>query len=171
MTYTQIAILAVAAAVIIDLFVFRTRLVQRRAFWVSYAIIFFFQLRQRHVHWIRDRSIRRSGDHRIDVTDDEPPPSLVTGEWRSAVEDLLFGFSLILLSLSLWVLFGRRGIADTHRGPTDVAPKRGRVVPVCSMTCICAPINRADSRVRGVDPVHVTGSVSPASAHGSPPGR
>jgi hypothetical protein len=29
------------------------------------------------------------------------------------VEDLLFGFSLILLSLSLWVLFGRRGIART----------------------------------------------------------
>ena len=44
MTYTQIAVLAVAAAVIIDLFVFRTRLVRRRAFWVSYAIIFFFQL-------------------------------------------------------------------------------------------------------------------------------
>ena len=44
MTYTQIAIFAVAAAVIIDLFVFRTRLVRRRAFWVSYAIIFFFQL-------------------------------------------------------------------------------------------------------------------------------
>ena len=43
MTYTQIALCAVAAAVLLDL-ALRTRLVTRRVFWVSYAIILFFQL-------------------------------------------------------------------------------------------------------------------------------
>ena len=35
------------------------------------------------------------------------------------VEDLLFGFSLILLSLSLWVFWGRRGL---DRTPTSGPP-------------------------------------------------
>ena len=34
------------------------------------------------------------------------------------VEDLLFGFALVLLSLSLWVFWGRRGIDRTPKaGP------------------------------------------------------
>ncbi len=44
MTYTQLAVAAVIGAVLIDLFVLRTRLVRRRVFWVSYAIMFSFQL-------------------------------------------------------------------------------------------------------------------------------
>ena len=44
MTYTELAILGVIVALTIDLWVLRTRLVRRRAFWTAYAIIFFFQL-------------------------------------------------------------------------------------------------------------------------------
>ncbi len=115
MTYTQIAILAVAAAVIIDLFVFRTRLVRRRAFWVSYAIIFFFQLITNGM-FTGFGIVQYDGAAIIESTSPttEPPPFLGDGRVAFApVEDLLFGFSLILLSLSLWVLFGRRGIART----------------------------------------------------------
>ena len=44
MTYTQIGLLAVGLAVVIDLLILRTRLLRRRAFWTAYAIIVFFQL-------------------------------------------------------------------------------------------------------------------------------
>ena len=43
-TYTQLAVLGVGAGVVIDLAVLRTRILARKAFWVSYAIIVFFQL-------------------------------------------------------------------------------------------------------------------------------
>ena len=44
MTYTQLGCLAVILAVLIDMFLLRTKLVTRKVFWVSYAIIVFFQL-------------------------------------------------------------------------------------------------------------------------------
>ncbi|MCX6424751.1 MAG: lycopene cyclase domain-containing protein, partial [Actinobacteria bacterium] len=44
MTYTQIGVLAVILTVALDLFLLRTHLVTRKVFWVSYAIIVFFQL-------------------------------------------------------------------------------------------------------------------------------
>ena len=44
MSYSALALLGVGAAVVLDLFVLRTRLLTRRIFWVSYAIIVFFQL-------------------------------------------------------------------------------------------------------------------------------
>jgi len=44
MTYTELAIAAVLVTVVLDLVVFRTRLVRSRAFWVSYAIMLAFQL-------------------------------------------------------------------------------------------------------------------------------
>ena len=43
MTYTQIAVMAVAIALVLDVGL-RTRLITRKVFWVSYAIILFFQL-------------------------------------------------------------------------------------------------------------------------------
>jgi len=43
-----------------------------------------------------------------------PPPFLGDGRIAFApVEDLLFGFSLVLLSLTLWVWWGRRGVQRT----------------------------------------------------------
>ena len=44
MTYTGIALAVVALTLVLDLAVLRTRLVLRRAFWTSYAIILVFQL-------------------------------------------------------------------------------------------------------------------------------
>jgi hypothetical protein len=45
---------------------------------------------------------------------DGPPPFIGDGRLAFApVEDLLFGFSLVLLSLSLWILWGRRGVDCT----------------------------------------------------------
>jgi len=58
MTYTQIGLVAVLAAVLLDLYVFRTCLVTRKIFWVSYAIIYFLPIHYKwNVHRISDRQI------------------------------------------------------------------------------------------------------------------
>jgi hypothetical protein len=89
--------------------------VRRRAFWVSYAIIFFFQLITNGM-FTGFGIVQYDGAAIIGSTSPTSGPPPFIGDGRVAfapVEDLLFGFSLILLSLSLWVLFGRRGIART----------------------------------------------------------
>ena len=119
MTYTQIALMAVTFAVALD-FGLRTRLVTRRVFWVSYAIIVFFQLLSNGV-------LTGSGtvhyDGAVIIGNDSPegvrPPFI--GEGRIAfapVEDLLFGFAMILWSQVLWIYVGRRGVQREPRsGP------------------------------------------------------
>ena len=101
MTYTAAALLGVAAAAVIDLWVLRTRLLTRAVFWATYPIIITFQLLSNGI--LTGRGI---------VLYD---PAAIIG-WRIAyapVEDLVFGFALILLSLSTWVWLGRRGIDRT----------------------------------------------------------
>ena len=115
MTYTQIAVLSVLIVVVLDLFVLRTRMVTRKAFWVSYAIIVFFQLITNGM-FTGFGIVKYDGDAIIGSSSPatEPPPMFGDGRIAFApVEDLLFGFSLVLLSISLWVLYGRWGIART----------------------------------------------------------
>ena len=98
MSYTIAALLGVAVAVLVDLFVLRTRLVRRRAFWTAYAIVLFFQL-------VVNGLLTGLRVVRYD-------PGRIIG-WRLAfapVEDLLFGFALVTLTLSTWVWLGRRGV-------------------------------------------------------------
>ncbi len=115
MTYTELGILAVVIVVIADLFVFRTRLVTRKIFWVSYAIIVFFQFITNGM-FTGFQIVKYDGDAIVGSTSpvDSAPPFLVDGRIAFApAEDLLFGFSLVLLSLILWVFWGRRGIDRT----------------------------------------------------------
>ena len=115
MTYTQLAVTGVVTVVLLDLFVFRTRLVTRKAFWVAYAIIFFFQLITNGM-FTGFGIVKYDGDAIVGSTSPAQgaPPFFGDGRISFApFEDLLFGFSLILLSLSLWVMFGRWGIART----------------------------------------------------------
>jgi lycopene cyclase domain-containing protein len=96
LSYTITAIVAVLLSLLIDSSVTKIRLVTRRAFWVSYAIILPFQLLTNW--WLTSRNIvmYRSG--------------AITGLRIAAapVEDLLFGFSLLLGVLTLWVKAGKR---------------------------------------------------------------
>ena len=126
MTYTQLAFSAVTIVVLLDLLVFRTRLVTRKAFWVSYAIIFFFQLITNGM-FTGFGIVKYDGDAIVGSTspDSGAPPFIGDGRIAFApFEDLLFGFSLILLSLSLWVMFGRWGIARTPAAGPPVWRKR-----------------------------------------------
>jgi lycopene cyclase domain-containing protein len=101
MTYTAAALLGVLGALVVDLAVLRTRLVTRAVFWATYPIIITFQLLSNGILTGR----------RIVVYD----PAAILG-WRlvhAPVEDLLFGFAMVLLTLSVWVWLGRRGVQRT----------------------------------------------------------
>src|SRR5256885_1805425 len=97
MGYTAAAGLGVAGALVLDLLVLRTRLVGTVAFWATYPIIFGFQLLSNGV-------LTRLGVVRY-------RPSAIIGVRLAyaPVEDLAFGFALVLTSLSMWVWLGRRG--------------------------------------------------------------
>lgn len=115
MSYTAIGVMAVVIAVLLDLYAFKTRLITRKIFWVSYAIIVFFQLITNGM-FTGFQIVKYDGNAIIGSTSpaDAPPPFIGDGRLAFApVEDLLFGFSLVLLSLTLWVFWGRRGIDRT----------------------------------------------------------
>jgi len=98
MTYTQLAITAVALVILFDLYGIKTKLVTRKAYWTSYAIILFFQLISNW--WLTSRGI---------LTYDE---DVIIG-WRIAsapAEDIFFGFAMVTLTMSLWIFWGRRGV-------------------------------------------------------------
>lgn len=98
MTHTEASLLGVLATVVLDLWVLRTRLLTRRAYWVAYAIVLFFQLLTNE--WLTSRGV-------FDYDDDA-----ILG-WRvghAPVEDFLFGFALVTCSMAWWVWWGRRGV-------------------------------------------------------------
>ena len=112
MTYTQLGLLAVALTLTIDLLVLRTRLITRKVFWVAYLIIVGFQLLTNGA-LTGFRIVRYSGEAIIGSTtpSDQAPPFLGDGRlFFAPVEDLMFGFALVLLTLSVWIWLGRRGV-------------------------------------------------------------
>ena len=123
MTYTQLAVLGVVVVVLLDLVVVRTRLLRRRVFWTAYAIIAFFQLVTNGI-LTGLRIVRYDGAAIVGSTTpaDAPPPFLGDGRIAYApLEDLLFGFALVVLTLVLWVALGRRGVQRTpYAGPPRV---------------------------------------------------
>jgi lycopene cyclase domain-containing protein len=100
-TYTVAALLGVAGALAVDLGLLRTRLVTRAVFWATYPIVVVFQLLSNGILTGR----------RIVVYD----PHAIIGRRlvHAPVEDLLFGFAMVLLTLSIWVWLGRRGVQRT----------------------------------------------------------
>jgi lycopene cyclase domain-containing protein len=104
-TYSEIAVTAVVAVLVVDLAVLRTRMVTRRVFWVAYAIVIAFQLLVNGV--LTGRRV---------VTYD---PSEIWGPRIASapVEDLLFGFALVTLTLASWAAVNRRA---------NTAPRRAR---------------------------------------------
>lgn len=91
MTYTQLAMCAVVIAVTVDLFVIKTTLLKRKVFWTSYAIIVGFQLLTNW--WLTSRNIVMYS-----------PDAIIGIRIASApIEDLLFGFALVLGVLVNWI--------------------------------------------------------------------
>ena len=110
MTYTQIGLAGVIGTVLLDLVVLRTCLLRRRVFWAAYAIVVFFQLLTNGV--LTGLRIVRYADSAIIGT--STPTFLGSGRIAWApVEDLMFGFTLVVSTMALWVWWGRRGVQAT----------------------------------------------------------
>ena len=90
MTYSDIALNAVLVAVLADLLVLRTQMLTKGIFWISYGVILPFQLLTNW--WLTSRNIVMYS------------PNQIIGRRLAGapIEDLLFGFSMILLTLAIW---------------------------------------------------------------------
>jgi lycopene cyclase domain-containing protein len=93
-TYTVAAAVGVVAAAVLDIWVLRTRLILGRVFWCLYPIVFGFQLASNGV--LTGRGVVRYNS----------PDILGIRLVHAPVEDLAFGFALVLFALSLWVRLG-----------------------------------------------------------------
>jgi lycopene cyclase domain-containing protein len=104
-TYTAITVVAVLAAVALDRWVVRTRVTSTATWWSAYGIIVFFQLLTNG--WLTGRRIvRYDGDAILGSGD-----LRFVGDGRlvfAPVEDLGFGFALVLTTTVVWVWLGRR---------------------------------------------------------------
>jgi hypothetical protein len=127
-SYTQLAVLSIIVVLTVDLFVLRTRMITRKSFWVPYAIVVFFQLLTNGV-LTGFAIVTYDGNYIIgESTPTEGAPPMF-GEGRIAyapLEDLLFGFSLVLLSICMWVYLGRRGVQRTPMAGPPIWRKANR---------------------------------------------
>jgi lycopene cyclase domain-containing protein len=91
--YSDIALNAVFVAVVLDLFLLKSRMMTRGIFWLTYFLILPFQLLTNW--WLTSNAIVMYA-----VSD-------ITGQRIAGapIEDLLFGFSMILLTISAWEYF------------------------------------------------------------------
>jgi lycopene cyclase domain-containing protein len=103
-SYSALAVTAVVAVLVVDLAVLRTRLVTRRVFWATYAIVLVFQLLMNGV--LTGLGV---------VTYD---PAAIWGPRiaYAPVEDLLFGFAMVTLTLASWAAVNRRANTPRRRG-------------------------------------------------------
>lgn len=100
MTYTQIALIAVFIAAFFDLEVLKTKLLKRKVFWTSYAIILPFQLLTNW--WLTSRNIVMYSEDAI----------LGIRIASAPLEDLFFGFALVLSVMVNWVYLGRKALKN-----------------------------------------------------------
>ena len=98
MIYSDIALDAVVVAILTDLFLLRTQVITRGIFWLTYALIFPFQLITNW--WLTSRKIVQYSTSEIIGRRLAVAP----------IEDLLFGFSMILMTLALWEFFKQRKV-------------------------------------------------------------
>jgi lycopene cyclase domain-containing protein len=95
-SYTVAAVLGVLGALGLDLLLLRTRLVTGRVFWALYPIVLTGQLIANGV--LTGRQVVRY----------DPDTIIGLRVGYAPVEDLGFGFALVLTALSVWVRLGRR---------------------------------------------------------------
>lgn len=95
MMYTLLAVVGVVLAVVIDVFVTRSRILATGSFWFAWPILVFFQLLTNG--WLTGRGIVLYGEEHI----------IGLRIAYAPLEDLLFGFALIVLTISVWVRLGR----------------------------------------------------------------
>jgi lycopene cyclase domain-containing protein len=108
--YTVLAMLSVIATVLLEVLWLRTGIFRKGQYWIAMAIVYFF-----HVlvdGWLTKLSAPI-------VIYDEAQITGVRIPWDIPVEDYLFGFSMITLTLLLWVRQGDRNDRDARPDHLD----------------------------------------------------
>jgi lycopene cyclase domain-containing protein len=102
MIYSDIALNAVFLAVVLDLFLLKSQMMTRGIFWLTYFLILPFQLLTNW--WLTSNEIVM-----YSLSD-------ITGQRLAGapIEDLLFGFSMILLTISAWEFFKKRSSSNEN---------------------------------------------------------
>jgi lycopene cyclase domain-containing protein len=96
LSYTQITVYALILTIFFDMFVTKNSLLSTIRFWLSYAIIVPFQLITNW--WLTSREI-------VTYNPDAIIGLRVAG---APVEDLIFGFAMILAVMSMWEMLLKR---------------------------------------------------------------
>ncbi len=97
--YTILAVFSVVATVAIERFWLRTGILRTAKYWLAMAIVFAFQVLVDG--WLTKLSAP------IVLYDDEETIG-VRFPWDIPVEDFLFGYSMVTLTILLWAYWGRR---------------------------------------------------------------
>jgi lycopene cyclase domain-containing protein len=97
--YTALAVLSVVGTFAAERFWFRTGILRTAQYWLSMAIVYAFQVLVDG--WLTKLSAPI-------VIYDESQTSGLRVPWDIPVEDYLFGFSMVTLTMLLWVRWGRR---------------------------------------------------------------
>ena len=98
MIYTDIALAGIIVSVLFDLYFVKTSLLTKSVFWTSYAIILPFQLITNW--WLTSRNIVMYN-----------PDAIIGRRLAGApIEDLMFGFALVLSVMAMWVYLGTKGL-------------------------------------------------------------
>ena len=103
--YTFLAVVSVIATVLVERFWLRTGIFRQAQYWIAMAIIYFF-------HVLVDGWLTKLSDPIVIYDEDQ-----ITGvriPWDIPVEDYLFGFSMLTLTMMLWL---RRGDRTTQETP------------------------------------------------------
>ncbi len=100
MSYSAIAFTSALLFAAADFFIIKSSLLKTKYFWTSYAIILPFQLLTNW--WLTSRNIVMYSDDAIIGLRIASAP----------VEDLFFGFTLILGVLHMWEYLGRKGMQN-----------------------------------------------------------
>ncbi|HEX2048571.1 MAG TPA: lycopene cyclase domain-containing protein [Acidimicrobiales bacterium] len=112
MEYTSASIVACVVVIAVELFWLRTGLLRKLTFYVSWAIILFFMV-------LVDGWLTKLSAPIVLYNRDEN--SGIRFPWDIPVEDYLFGFALITLTMLLWERAGRGE-------PDDGSSRRTRIL-------------------------------------------
>lgn len=105
MSYTMLAIIAVVVAIVVDTAVTKSRILATGAFYFSWTILVFFQLLTNG--WLTGRNIVMYDEEQI----------IGRRLGFAPVEDLLFGFALVVITISVWVRLGNRKHPQESQNP------------------------------------------------------
>ena len=97
LSYTQITVYALILTIFFDMFITKNSLLSTLRFWISYFIVLPFQLLTNY--WLTSREIV--------IYNSEAIIGLRLA--GAPIEDLIFGFAMILAVMSLWESKTKRG--------------------------------------------------------------